>query len=154
MEILSFMTIKLLNKSFFLIHSTTVPLSSTANVITLWSNLTYVFLGSQEYTFFLGRVTDRHICWYHPVGWCSLGHNGSGRSRPCSRRSRGCHIWCHWRTHRYLREQRERRPSEFKPLRQQTPCRWTPPLWRPLSERAKPCQTLHICTLQYITSIF
>lgn len=65
---------------------------------------------------FLGRVTDRHICWYRLAGWCSLGHNGSGRSRPCSRRSRGCHIWCHWRTHRYLREQRERRPSEFTPL--------------------------------------
>lgn len=119
MKIVSFMTIKLLNKSFilnnqqwFLFYS--LQIRSHCEVI--WP----FFFSKPRIHIFLGRVTDRHICWYRPAGWCSLGHNGSGRSRPCSRRSRGCRIWCHWRTHQYLREQRERRPSEFTSLRQQT----------------------------------
>lgn len=38
-------------------------------------------------------VAHQHICSCPPAGWRSLGHTGSGRSRPCSRRSRGCHRW-------------------------------------------------------------
>lgn len=51
------------------------------------------------------EITHPHIWSCLQLGWCSRGHTGSGRSRLCSRRSRGFHRWFHWGTRQYLQRE-------------------------------------------------